>query len=113
MKVAMSIEVSDSQRNSLAQLLSGKTVKRLATRVEVRDYVEGCIAALDVDIVPEPAPGAPGEARVPQVVAHNQERSFRSGDLIARVRIEDREALAGKSDSFCLGWAKVKYKLGA
>lgn len=113
MKVAMSIEINDSRRNSLAQLLAGRAVKRLATRVEVKDYVEGCIAALDVDIVPEPAPGRPGEARVPQVVAPDQRRSFRSGDLIAQVRIEDREALAGKSDSFCLGWAKVKYKLGA
>ena len=46
MKVALSIEVTDQQRNSLAQRIDGRACKRLATRDEVREYVEECLNVL-------------------------------------------------------------------
>ncbi len=52
MKVSLSLEVSESQRNALAQLIDGKSIKRLATRDEVRAFVEQLIESLATDSAP-------------------------------------------------------------
>ncbi len=41
MKTVIRLDITDAQRNALAQLLAGKPVKRLATREEVAAYVVG------------------------------------------------------------------------
>lgn len=52
MKVNLSVEIDDAQRNRLAQLIDGKTNKRLATRDEVRAFVEQLIESLATDSAP-------------------------------------------------------------
>jgi hypothetical protein len=46
MKVALSLEVTDDQRRELARRLAAKSTSRLATRDEVREFVNGAIDTL-------------------------------------------------------------------
>lgn len=95
------IEIDDQARNTLAQLINPRAPKRLATRKEVNEFVEGCIAAIDQD-PPELGQDGPTDYVAPP--------SNRLGELVLQAREEDREALRGKSDSFVIGWCKVKYR---
>jgi hypothetical protein len=85
MKVALSIEVTDEQRKQLSSLIAGKAVVRLATREEVREFVNGALATLS-------------SADVPQ-----SNSSPRGGDeeVAAKLRAE------GKSESYIRGWLSV------
>lgn len=94
-------EITDKQRRILACAAAGsdKIPKHiLASRKDVLDYLQGHIDAIGVDH----PPGERGKFKQDTL-----------SDLVDRVRQEDAEALAGKSFSYCLGWAKVKYKYGA
>lgn len=53
MKTVIRLDVTDEQRNALAQLLARKPVKRLATREEVDAYVQGIVAQLADGVTPE------------------------------------------------------------
>ena len=53
MKVALSIEITDEQRNVLAHLHADRRTKKLASRDDVRDFIEGAIASLTEDALPE------------------------------------------------------------
>ena len=46
MKVNINLEIDDARRNRLAQVLDGKAVKRIATRDEVRDFVNALIESV-------------------------------------------------------------------
>lgn len=60
MKVNLSIEVTDVQRNVLAIINAGKHTKALATRDDVRAFVEGSLLALTPAIVADdPTPTTP------------------------------------------------------
>lgn len=121
-------EVSDEQRSALAILLAGKPVKRLATRAEFSEFLQGCLTALPDMQTHMDAPASYAET---DQEMRNSGQSLRDctdkrmnrydhGDgenrgarlmrLVERARREDREALAGKSDSFVIGWCKVKYR---
>lgn len=68
MKVNLSLEVTDEQRNVLACILAGKPLKALAKREDVRDFVEGWIATLTPDAIPD-APEKP--AKAPNTAAYD------------------------------------------
>lgn len=99
MKVNVNVEITDAQRNALAQAIDGKKNKRLATRDEVRDYVAGCIESLI----------APGEATDTEHVAarHPPPRPDAIGDLM-RIDPEDEEHLSGKEPGYIAGWNRWK-----
>ena len=46
MNVNLKLSLTDVERNILARILSAKATKRLATRREVKDLVDGFLAAL-------------------------------------------------------------------
>lgn len=46
MKCIIKLELTDYQRNALARHMSGRDVKRLATRDDFRSFVKGCIDML-------------------------------------------------------------------
>lgn len=48
MIVKLRLEISDQQRNTLAKWLTGKEIKRLASREEVANFVTDCLMMLDV-----------------------------------------------------------------
>jgi hypothetical protein len=100
MKVNANVEINDEQRNVLARLIDGKTVKRLATRDEVREYINGCIASLveETRIADVPETEAP--------VATTSPRSSTS-DLM-RIDPEDEEILKDKEPGFVMGWNRWK-----
>ena len=100
MKVNLSLEVTESQRNVLARLLTGKDIKRLATRDEVREFVAGCIESLterEGAVLPADAAIALPQPRVSV------------GDLLT-IDPEDEEILRGKAPGYIVGWNRVKRK---
>ena len=102
------IEISDEQRNVLARLIKPSAPRRLATRTEVCEFVDGCIAGLrglhkDSPIAFAQDYGAPDEP------TPYHKRAITLMALVERARKEDFHALRGKSDSFAIGWCKVKY----
>lgn len=95
MIVKLRIEITDEQRRGL-------TGKKLTSREQVTQFLEGCIAALTIDSQSKPErktthiyDGKPALSKIEQ--------------LMDRVLLEDAGALKGKSDSFVRDWAKVKY----
>lgn len=97
MKVNVNVEISDAQRNVLAQAIDGKPIKRLATRDEVRDYVAGCIASL-VEA---------GAVTEPTAVASTPLRPASTNDLSV-IDPEDEEILRGKDPGYVVGWNRWK-----
>lgn len=62
MRCNVKLDLSDAQRNALAQLLTGKPTKRYATREEVAQYVLGAVEGITQpapEAAPEPANLAP------------------------------------------------------
>ena len=95
MIVKLRIEITDEQRRGL-------TGKKLASREQVIQFLEGCIAALTVDSHLEPVhtttytyDGKPELSKIEQ--------------LMDRALLEDAAILKNKSNSFIRGWAKIKY----
>ena len=94
MKVALSIEVTDQQRNALAVRLSGKEVKRLATRDEVRDFLLSALTGLDTPGTTEPLPTThsdpvPGVVHPPVTFTPDTGRPI-LGDPFAELDISSR-----------------------
>lgn len=59
MKVAITIEITDKQRNVLANLGATKRHKKLASRPDVRDFIAGCIAGLTEKLLSHQVPESP------------------------------------------------------
>ena len=102
MKTNVSIELTDEQRSTLANIIDGKTNKRLATRKEVVDLCTQYIASL----IGESAPEAPSEPQNRVVLATCQNRH----DPSLNVDPEDRKHLEGKSAGYIRGWNMVKHR---
>lgn len=109
MNVNVKVALTDEQRNVMYRNLTGKDVKRMVSRREVNDFVQGCIDAVlqpgstakllardlsEVECRILAARG-PGEVRAPQ-------RS------LLEIDPEDAEWLADKSPSYIRGWNQVK-----
>lgn len=94
MKVALSIEITDEQRNALAIALAGKETKRLVTRDEVREFLEGAIASLG-------APAVVGDA---VGFARTTVLSPAEEELVEKLRAE------GRSDGYIVGYIKAGRK---
>lgn len=82
MKVNINLEVSDAQRNWLAQLLDGKPVKRLATRDDVRETIVKFVTSwAEAPVSPPPEKAAergvqlPASAREIEARLHEEGRS--------------------------------------
>ena len=106
------VDMNDEQLNALARHISPSTPKRLATRKEVCEFVEGCIAAIDTITIPDQAAVDSHEVgrhslALAGIPPGRPRLSMTS--LIHRARTEDRDQLRGKSDGFVIGWCKVKY----
>lgn len=104
MKTLVTLDISDEQRNNLACLLAGKHVKRMATREEIRDFVNGAIARLnevkaDLERGVTPLPS-------PTVSVHHgvEARSAKEAEQVEKLRAE------GRSDGYIIGWLKVGRK---
>lgn len=102
MKTNVSIELTDEQRSTLANIIDGKSNKRLATRKEVVDLCTQYIAGL----VGENASEAPSEPQNRVVLATCQ-NNF---DPSLTPDAEDRQRLAGKSAGYIRGWNMVKHR---
>ena len=94
MKVALSIEITDEQRNALASAITGKETKRLATRDEVREFLEGAIASLGASAV---VGDAAGFARTTVLSPAEEE-------LVGKLRAE------GRSSGYIVGYIKAGRK---
>ncbi len=64
MKIILSLEIPDAERNAIARLVAGKAVKRLATRKEVAalamDAFEAVLASVRADAGCLPGAGSAG-----------------------------------------------------
>jgi len=88
-------ELTDAERNRLSLLFYPDKRNRLASRAEVTDYVQGYLAY------------AVKASRPP-----TKENAPTGKTLLLELAVREREtckAVKGKSDSFIIGWCKVKY----
>jgi hypothetical protein len=84
MKVNVKLDISDTERDTLADYIDGNQSKRLATRKDVNSFVQGCLdAALEADSQRHVFP------------ANNE------ADEIQQLRN------AGHNDSYIRGWLQV------
>ncbi len=109
MKVALSLEVTDTVRNSLACEVDGRSGARLATRAEVRAYLEGCLNSL----AGPTRTVAASETRANDGASSTLPAPPRSpspglASELYRIDPEDEERLRGKPPSYIYGWNKVK-----
>lgn len=100
MKANVAIEITDYQRDKLANLIDGKVTKRMCTRADVvklcQQHIGGMIEQAESTIIVK----QPVEAKVAI-----------SGDHINHLLTidpEDQVVLAGKPDSYVIGWNRVK-----
>lgn len=95
MKVNINLEIDDARRNRLAQVLDGKAVKRMATRDEVRDFVNALIESLataqEYPPVPVELVETPSLAAVVPAAASAR---------VAELRAE------GKTEDYIKGWLR-------
>lgn len=113
MKTNVSVELTDEQRDALANMLDGKQSARLLTRKDVNEMVAAFMASMvdaaTSDPEPEPRHTLPSDALI---AAATSSAVPRAGAL-SIPDPEDRERLAGRCPSYVTGWNKVKRKLGA
>ena len=100
MKTNVSIELTDEQRSTLANIIDGKTNKRMATRKEVVDLCTQYIASL----IGESAQEAPSKPQTRVVRPTNP-----SLNPSLQIDPEDRNRLEGKSAGYIRGWNMVKH----
>lgn len=109
MKTNVSIELTDEQRDMLANVIDGKASKRLATRADVNALVQGlidqCLAADLPENKPRQAanPTAPRSTR-PQWKDHPNLTKHR--ELIEQ-RIRERGLTGSQAESYRRGWAST------
>lgn len=106
MKVNVSLEITDTMRNALATGIDGRPSKRLATRVEVREFLEGSINSLAGPPRPVPSAHAGKDDGSPSTPPTSPSPGPAS-DLYA-IDPEDRELLRNKPPGYVYGWNKVK-----
>lgn len=96
MKMNLNLTVTDEQRNTLACLLAGKDVKRLASRDDVAGYVLGLLAGLHprVESEPDVVSDADTVREVTQRRTLSQEEARKHDELIA----------AGHPEGYARGW---------
>ncbi len=97
MIVISRIEISETTRNALACIITPSQKARLASRSEVTQFLEGCVAGLSQS---HSVPG-PVQPLAPRNMG-------RLSDLAARERTIHPE-FADRTDSFVIGYCKVKY----
>lgn len=104
MKANVAIEITDYQRDKLANLLDGKITKRMVTRADIvalcQQHIGGMIEmAENLVIVKQPAAVAGTAATSEGNLTLNH---------LARVDPEDEVVLAGKPEGYVIGWNRVK-----
>lgn len=98
----IAVELSDEQRNKIAQRIFGSPGKRMITRDELRQVVWGFVTALgDNIVVPTPAE-AEDEHRVARRVA--DEVVSRSPYTAAEQELADRLTAEGRSPEYIRGY---------
>ena len=98
MKTNVPVELTDLERNMLAQIIDGKQSQRTVSRKEVNEIVRGCF-----DSLVHRFEKAAGE--------HNSQALTARRDTQADLLLadpEDAEELRGKSGSYIIGWNKAK-----
>lgn len=98
MRANVAIEITDEDRDVLANLIDGKITKRMATRKDIVALCEQHIGALI------------NQARGSDIVKTLEPKKTLGGtanDLL-RVDLEDQALLAGKPESYIIGWNRVK-----
>jgi hypothetical protein len=108
MKVNLSIEVTDEQRNVLAIINAGKPTKALATRDDVRAFVEGCLDFLKQQPTAEPEPQATAPA--PSIYAGDPPTFW---DLLTpeELKLANKFKAEGKPDGFIRGYFFIERNL--
>lgn len=93
MKTIVPIQLNEAQRDQLANVLDGRITNRLATRTDIKAFVEGCIdAALTLD----------NRQR-------NSDIAQRKAEVIDLYHHHDDPHLIGKSPGYIRGWNQVKF----
>lgn len=101
MKTNVAIELTDGERDTLANIIAGKVNKRLATRQDVvaicRQHIAGLVATMPAG---EDQPPAPGAAPI---------RAAGPGSDLYHPDPADVPLMARPNDpSYVYGWNKVK-----
>ena len=97
MKVNVKLSLSDEERNIMAVNISGKDSKRMVTRAEVNEFVQGCMDCITDAIIGQP------------VTEMKPAKNPLSSDEQAEV---ERLRAMGKSDSYIRGWLQVGRSIG-
>ena len=108
MKTNVSIELSDEQRDHLANLIDGKVTKRLATRKDVVDMVLSFVSGMAEE--QSFSPTTVDEKKSVQSASTVYRQN--SNDLL-RIDPEDAEHLKDKCESYIKGWNDTKRRLAA
>ena len=127
MKVALSIEVTDEQRNILANLENTRRTKALASRDDVRAFIEGVLSNLTAELLPIEAPKQPadkskklasydvGDGTVVTVETGPAVQSNYDAAFYAALNDKDRETYnrlkaEGQPDGFIRGYFYIERK---
>ena len=106
MKVNVGIELTDEQRNALADWLDGKQTKRLATRRDVNELVTGLLAGIvDSSAHVEPGPTSGGITKRP---AHATLPAEFEREVAAQIK--RRGYNANEAKSYRRGWTMRPFK---
>ena len=99
MKANVAIEITDYQRDKLANLLDGKVTKRMCTRADI------------VNLCQQHIGGMIEQAEATTIVKQPVEAKVEGHPLghLTMVDPEDQVILAGKSESYIIGWNRVKH----
>lgn len=105
MNVNIKISMSDEDRNIMAMNLTGRISKRMATRAEINEFVQGCLDRITDSI-------SIGEATNTVKVGYidtgvPKPKSWFTED--ERSVVESMRAL-GREDSYIRGWLQVGRK---
>ena len=106
MKANVAIEITDHERDKLANLIDGKVTKRMVTRLDVvnlcRQHIGGMIQQAESSVIVKQAV----EFKVTASVGGDIFSCI--GNPLTVVDPEDQVVLAGKAESYIIGWNRVK-----
>ena len=102
MKATFKYELTDEQRNEFKNRTTGKVRKALAKRIEINDFLQGCLDSFLAGETPSvtTAAGSP----VPKSSQEAGVRHIYSPDELAEI---DRLRAEGHDDSYIRGWMQV------
>jgi hypothetical protein len=98
MKVNLGVELNDEQRVALASIIAGKSVKRMASRDDVRDFLGGIVGALACAHADVEAPTALPTAAV--AVARVSAGAYTPEEQT----VVDRLLSEGRNAEYARGW---------